>query len=368
MAAAYKGKFNESDKAQEIRTYLLQSECILLNNETILNKEDDSLVNCILGFYKDNEKCSTEFGDIIIDSKSIQNCIAHNKRWNAFIWYLILKQVLENGEVILPLKTHNYHNKKLKTGIIAAPVQYDSIRYFFCVVISCNLNKKLEIYDFNYFTKEKLSEIAANNKRSVHDSNIATSPQFSKSPANILINLLISKEDNLNKPNEQNNMQNKHENSNYNNTTMRNNNKALYESIMKDVAKTVKRHLNESTELPSINETDKKIENALYNDKLPIFALLKENDGYIRACISLDDIYKLLHINISDSEWGDDVFYEKWDTWYDSIGQGKDYTIYIIDAFNANVEDDIYEPDTYVYFDKPILYSEYRSIMRLFGR
>lgn len=35
------------------------------------------------------------------------------------------------------------------------------------------------------------------------------------------------------------------ENSNYNNITMRNNNKALYESIMKDVAKVVKRKLNE---------------------------------------------------------------------------------------------------------------------------
>jgi len=248
MTAAYKGKFNESDKAQEIRTYLLQSKCIPLNNETILNKEDDSLINCILGFYKDNEVCSTEFGDIIINSNSIQNCISHNKRWNAFRWYLILKQVLENGEVILPMKAHGYHNKKLKTGIIAAPVNCDGIRYFFCIVISCNLNKKLEIYDFNYFTKEKLSEIAANNKRSVHDSNSATLPQVSKSPANILINLLISKEEDLNKPNNQNKCENNQENSNYNyiNTMANKTKKALYESIMKDVAKTVKRHLNEA--------------------------------------------------------------------------------------------------------------------------
>ncbi len=45
------------------------------------------------------------------------------------------------------------------------------------------------------------------------------------------------------------NSEDKHENSNYNNMTMRNNNKALYESIMKDVAKVVKRRLNENSDI-----------------------------------------------------------------------------------------------------------------------
>ena len=103
--------------------------------------------------------------------------------------YTFAQQVLEKGEVILPLGYYTTGGKKQMTGMIAAPIKIGTDSFFCVVVVIYNLKEK-RLYLHETFLTEKIPEIAASSL--VHGSGTA-SPQSRGNIAKVLSNFLNSK-------------------------------------------------------------------------------------------------------------------------------------------------------------------------------
>lgn len=113
------------------------------------------------------------WGDVLLDMKGIQSDKAHGVGRIKAASFAAVKDVIEKGEIILPLDYYATGGKKQMTGMIAAPILIGSDSFICVVVIIYNL-KERRLYLHETFLTEKIPEIAASSL--VRSSNPA-SPQ-----------------------------------------------------------------------------------------------------------------------------------------------------------------------------------------------
>ena len=113
------------------------------------------------------------WGEVLLDMKGIQ-CI---------------KDVLEKGEIILPLDYYATRGKKQMTGMMAAPILIGTDSFWCVVVVIYNLTER-RLYLHETFLTEKIPEIAAS---SLVRGSEAASPQSRGSIAKILSRFFKSK-------------------------------------------------------------------------------------------------------------------------------------------------------------------------------
>ena len=132
------------------------------------------------------------------------------------------------------------------------------------------------------------------------------------------------------------------------------NKKALYTSIMKDVSKIVKRHLNEGFdgEYYDDDEDFATIYNAIIagakNDEIPIIGIVQDT-----PCLDYNDVYNYLEdegFDMEEDDGIDDILFDMNDP----------FMIYDPDVlYQMENGLDGFEPGSAEVFDKPITYSEY---------
>lgn len=108
-----------------------------------------------------------------IEPKAIQNLYYHQMGGNDIkkCSVLAIPSVMEKGIILQPWRQG--HNKKLKTGVMAAPITIGGTRYVCCVVISRNVSKKISPYAIQLFTAQQIEEMVGDNI--VHDGANTTS-------------------------------------------------------------------------------------------------------------------------------------------------------------------------------------------------
>lgn len=181
---------------------------------------------------------------------------------------LIIPHILQNCVVIQPWRQG--HNKRIKTGVVAAPIEIDRIRYICCVVFARNINKEIRPYAIRLFDKKQIEDLINNNNvhhnidnvtshsRDIIDSNPQTVAKVLQKY--LLSNIVDNKNqknnnsqdsDNRNstKPNTSQESDDKRdtsksENSSYSRLSY-NEKKRLYESIIYEIAKIVKSKINQ---------------------------------------------------------------------------------------------------------------------------
>lgn len=100
--------------------------------------------------------------------------------------FAAIKDVLEKGEIILPLDYYATNGKKQMTGMMAAPIVIGTDSFICVVVVIYNLQEK-RLYLHECFLTEKIPEIAAS---SLVRGSSAASPQSQGSVAKILQKVL----------------------------------------------------------------------------------------------------------------------------------------------------------------------------------
>lgn len=103
---------------------------------------------------------NTAFGYVILDKKGLKTDIHHGMSRIKAITFAAVKPTLENGVILLPLKHYNIHNKKQKTGIIAAPIIVGNEKYI-CVVIVIENTTTERLYVHEAFIIKKLLDDVA---------------------------------------------------------------------------------------------------------------------------------------------------------------------------------------------------------------
>ena len=102
---------------------------------------------------------------------------------------ITLKDVLEKGQIVLPLDYCATGGKKQMTGMMAAPILIGDDSFICVVVVIFNLSER-RLYLHETFLTEKIPEIAAS---SLVRGSRAASPQSQGSIAKILQRFFISK-------------------------------------------------------------------------------------------------------------------------------------------------------------------------------
>ena len=168
---------------------MAQPVCIITGKE-FLPQEGLTFAQQILDFFnRQGGIANSVWGPILLDMKGIQSDKSHGVGRIKAASFAAIKDVLEKGDIILPLDYYATGGKKQMTGMIAAPILIGTESYYCVVAIIFNLKEK-RLYLHETFSKEKIPEIAASSL--VHDSD-AASPQSRGSIAKILANFLNSK-------------------------------------------------------------------------------------------------------------------------------------------------------------------------------
>ena len=129
------------------------------------------------------------WGEVLLDKKGIQSDKAHGVGRIKASSFAAVKDVLEKGEIILPLDYYSTGGKKQMTGVIAAPILIGSDSFICVVVVVYNLKEK-RLYLHETFLTEKIPEIAAS---SLVRSRDTASPQSQGMIAKILMRWFNSK-------------------------------------------------------------------------------------------------------------------------------------------------------------------------------
>ena len=162
----------------------------ILSGDEFLPKEGYTFAQQVLEFF--NEQGGTAesaWGTVLLDMKGIQSDKSHGVGRIKAASFAAIKDVLEKGEVILPLGYYATGGKKQMTGMMAAPIRIGTDSFFCVVVVIYNLKEK-RLYLHETFLTEKIPEIAASSL--VHGSGTA-SPQSRGNIAKVLSNFLNSK-------------------------------------------------------------------------------------------------------------------------------------------------------------------------------
>ena len=161
-----------------------------LSGDEFLPKEGVSFAQQVLVYFNSQGGVAqTVWGPVLLDMKGIQSDKAHGVGRIKAASFAAIKDVLEQGQVILPLDYYATGGKKQMTGMIAAPITIGTDSFYCVVVVIYNL-KDNRLYLHETFLTEKIPEIAASSL--VRGSN-AASPQSRGNIAKILSRFLFSK-------------------------------------------------------------------------------------------------------------------------------------------------------------------------------
>lgn len=107
---------------------------ICLSGEEFLPKEGMTFIEQVSDFFsKQGGVANSPFGEVTLDKKGIKNDMAHGIGRLKACSFAAIKDVLENGVVINPMKQYHTNQKKNPTGMIAAPIMIGDEKYV-CVV------------------------------------------------------------------------------------------------------------------------------------------------------------------------------------------------------------------------------------------
>ena len=162
---------------------------ILTGNE-FLPKEGYTFAQQVLEFFvSQGGRALSPWGEVLLDMKGIQSDKAHGLGRIKSASFAAIKDVLEKGEIILPLDYYETSGKKQMTGMIAAPILIGSDSFICVVVVIYNLKEK-RLYLHETFLTEKIPEIAAS---SLVRGGSSASPQSQGSIVNILTSFFKNK-------------------------------------------------------------------------------------------------------------------------------------------------------------------------------
>ena len=134
--------------------------CILTGQE-FLPQPNITFAEQVLNYFKaQGGVANSPWGEVLLDMKGIQSDKAHGIGRIKAISFAAIKDVLEKGQIILPLDYHKTNDKKQMTGIIAAPIIIGSDTFICVVVVIYNLKLK-RLYLHESFLTEKIPEIVA---------------------------------------------------------------------------------------------------------------------------------------------------------------------------------------------------------------
>ena len=161
-----------------------------LTGEEFLPKPGVTFAQQVLDYFiSQGGKALSPWGEVILDKKGIQSDKSHGLGRIKSASFAAIKDVLEKGEIILPLDYYATGGKKQMTGMMAAPILIGTDSFICVVVVIYNL-KERRLYLHETFLTEKIPEIAASSL--VRGGNSA-SPQSQGSIAKILLSFFKSK-------------------------------------------------------------------------------------------------------------------------------------------------------------------------------
>ena len=161
-----------------------------LTGEEFLPREGFTFVQQVLAFFQSQGGVAySPWGEVLLDKKGIQSDKAHGVGRIKAASFAAVKDVLEKGEIILPLDYYATGGKKQMTGMMAAPIVIGTDSFICVVVVVYNLLER-RLYLHETFLTEKIPEIAAS---SLVRGSSAASPQSQGNIAKILQRLLNSK-------------------------------------------------------------------------------------------------------------------------------------------------------------------------------
>ena len=162
----------------------------ILTGEEFLPTEGKTFAQQVLEFFiSQGDEAQSAWGPVLLDMKVIQSDKSHGVGRIKAASFAAIKDVIERGEIILPLDYYATGGKKQMTGMIAAPILIAG-NYFICVVVVIFNLKERRLYLHETFLTEKIPEIAASSLVRVSD---AESPQSRGSIAKILSRFLKNK-------------------------------------------------------------------------------------------------------------------------------------------------------------------------------
>ena len=179
-----------SAKRYAMKEFDFNSPVCILTGEEFLPKPGINFAQQILDYFQSlGGIAHSPWGDVLLDMKGIQSDKSHGIGRIKAASFAAIKDVLEEGIIILPLDYYATGGKKQMTGMMAAPILIDTDSFICVVVVIYNLKEK-RLYLHETFLTEKIPEIAASSL--VHVSE-AESPQSRGSIAKILSRFLKSK-------------------------------------------------------------------------------------------------------------------------------------------------------------------------------
>lgn len=161
-----------------------------LSGNEFLPKPGLTFAQQILEYFQSfGGKALSPWGEVLLDKKGIQNDKSHGIGRIKAASFAAVKDVLEKGQIILPLDYYATNGKKQMTGMVAAPIIIGSDSFICVVVVIYNLQER-RLYLHETFLTEKIPEIAAS---SLVRGSSAASPQSRGSIAKILQRFLNTK-------------------------------------------------------------------------------------------------------------------------------------------------------------------------------
>ena len=168
----------------------LDKPVVILTGNEFLPKEGQTFAQQILEFFEyQGGKAMSPWGEMLLDMKGIQSDKSHGMGRIKASSFAAVKDVLEQGEIILPLDYYATSGKKQMTGMMAAPIMIGTDSFICVVVVIYNLSER-RLYLHESFLTEKIPEIAAS---SLVRGSITASPQSRGNIAKILSKWFISK-------------------------------------------------------------------------------------------------------------------------------------------------------------------------------
>lgn len=157
--------------------FLNSKPIIELSGEEFLPIEGKTFVQQVEEFFqKQGGVAHSAFEIVVPDKKGIKNDINHGIGRLKSASFAAVKDVLEKGIVINPLKQYRTNNKKNPTGMIAATILIGGEKYICVVEIIANRKtNRLYVHEVT-LTKKLQGDVADTN--AVHgESNLVTNPQ-----------------------------------------------------------------------------------------------------------------------------------------------------------------------------------------------
>ena len=168
----------------------LDNPSIIRSGDEFLPKEGVTFAQQVLDFFVSQGGIAmSPWGEVLLDKKGIQSDKAHGLGRIKSASFAAIKDVLEKGEIILPLDYYATGGKKQMTGMMAAPILIGTDSFICVVVVIYNL-KERRLYLHETFLTEKIPEIAAS---SWVRGGKSASPQSLGTVAKILLSFLNRK-------------------------------------------------------------------------------------------------------------------------------------------------------------------------------